>query len=137
MRQANLLSYYKLTRLPAMNDQITFMDYLWLQIDDDIITLGINELGVEELDDNFTLELPTEDSIVVPNEVCGEIITEQGSLNLYSPIDGKIIEINDTVNDNQSLIKDDCYHDGWLFKIEVDNIEDLRAFEEKLEDDDE
>lgn len=119
-----------------MNEQITFMDYLWIQIDDDVVTIGINETGVDELDDSYTVELPTEDSIVVPNEVCGEIVTEHGALNLYSPIDGKIIEINETVKDNPLLIRDDCYHDGWLYKIEVDNIEDLREFEEQPDEDD-
>ena len=119
-----------------MNDQITYMDYLWLQIEDDVITIGLNETGVEELDDPYSIELPPEDSIVVPNEVCGEIVTEHGSLNLYSPVDGRIIEINDTVKDNHQLVRDDCYHDGWLFKIEVDNIEDLRQFEEQSDDQD-
>ncbi len=116
-----------------MNDQITFMDYLWIQIDDDVVTVGVNETGIEELDDNFKVELPEEGSIVVPNEVCGEIVTDQGSLNLYSPLDGKIIETNGAVLDNNSLLKDDCYHDGWLFKIEVDNVEDLREFETQVD----
>ena len=118
-----------------MDDLITYMDYLWLQIDDDVITVGINEIGIEELDDNFNVELPDEGSIVVPNEVCGEVVTEQGSINLYSPIDGNIIEVNAAVIDNPSLIREDNYNDGWLFKIEVDNVEDLRQLEDDFDED--
>lgn len=118
-----------------MEDLITYMDYLWLQINDDVITVGLNETGLDELDDSFSVELPEEGSIVVPNEVCGEIVTEQGSINLYSPIDGNIIETNEATTDNPSIIKDDNYHDGWLFKIEVDNVEDLRQLEEDFEND--
>lgn len=113
-----------------MEDLITYMDYLWLQIDDDVITVGLNETGVDELDDAFTVELPEEGAIVVPNEVCGEIVTDQGSINLYAPIDGSIIEINTAAVDTPTVIKDDNYHDGWLFKIEVDNVEDLRQLED-------
>jgi len=121
-----------------MEELITYMDYLWLQINDDVITVGINETGLDELDDNFTVELPEEGSIVVPNEVCGEIVTEQGSINLYSPIDGNIIEINTATTDNPTIVTDDNYNDGWLYKIEVDNVEDLRQLEDDFgqEDDD-
>ena len=118
-----------------MEDLITYMDYLWLQINDDVITIGLNETGIDELDDAFTVELPEEGSVVVPNEVCGEIVTDQGSINLYSPIDGNVIEINTATTDNPSLIKDDNYHDGWLYKIEVDNVEDLRQLEDEFDTD--
>ena len=118
-----------------MDDLITYMDYLWLQIDDDVITVGINETGLDELDDAFTVELPEEGAVVVPNEVCGEIVTDQGSINLYAPIDGHIIEINAATKDNPTIITDDNYNDGWLFKIEVDNVEDLRQLEDSFDED--
>jgi len=118
-----------------MEDLITYMDYLWLQINDDVITVGLNETGVDELDEAFTVELPEEGAIVVPNEVCGEIVTDQGSINLYAPIDGSVIEVNIATTENPGIIKEDNYHDGWLFKIEVDNVEDLRQLEEEFDED--
>lgn len=120
-----------------MNDYIEYMDYLWIFIEDDIITVGLNENGIDELDDTFTVELPEEDAILVPGEVCGELRTDQGSINLYSPVDGKVLEINSAAVDNPSLVLEDAYSDGWLFKIEVENIEDLRMFEnEEIDDED-
>ncbi len=122
-------------RLRMNEDLITYMDYLWLQINEDVITVGINETGVDELDD-FTVELPDDGAIVVPGEVCGELVTEQGSINLYTPLDGHIVEVNEAVIEDPQLIKEDCYNDGWLYKMEVDNVEDIRNLEDELETDD-
>jgi glycine cleavage system H protein len=110
----------------ASNDEfIPYMVYEWLQVEDGTVTIGISEEGLSELSDITSVKLPAESEEVTPDEVCGEIETDEGALNLYSPIEGKVIEINAAVVENPSLIMEDPYGDGWLFRVEAGNSDDL------------
>ena len=108
-----------------MKDLITYMGYELIMVDDGIATIGINETGLEEFTEASAANLPTEGEEVIPDEVCGEIDTDQGPLNLYCPVEGNVIEVNEAVIENPSLIMEDCYGDGWLFKVEPKSSSDL------------
>ena len=108
-----------------MKDLITYMGYEWIQIEDGVITIGINEQGLDEFTEVEAANLPAENEEVITDEVCGELDTDQGPMNLYSPVEGNVIEVNEAVIENPSLITEDCYGDGWLFKVEPKNASDL------------
>lgn len=118
-------------------DFVPFMGYMWIQVEDGTITIGINEDGLSEITEITKVNLPSENEEVVADEVCGEIETESGPLNLYSPVDGKIIEVNGAVLENPSLIEEDPFGDGWLFRVEPEDADDLEEMEEELSDEDE
>lgn len=111
--------------MPSNEDFIPYMGYLWLQVEDETVTIGISEEGLSELTDISAVKLPTENEEVAHDEICGEIETDEGVLNLYSPVEGKVIEINAAVVENPSLIMEDSYGDGWLFRVEPNNADDL------------
>ncbi len=117
-------------------DFIPFMGYEWLQIEDGILTIGISEEGLNELTEITAINLPSENEEVSADEICGEIETDEGPMNLYSPIDGRIIEINAAVVENPELINEDNYGDGWLFKVEPDDPSDLNGVGGDSDDDD-
>lgn len=104
---------------------ITYMGYLWVLNEDGVLTIGINEDGLDEFAEIANVNLPAENEEVSPDEVCGEIETDQGPLNIYSPLAGHVAELNEAVVENPSLIQEDCYGDGWLIKIEPDDASDL------------
>ena len=108
-----------------MKELITYMGYEWVSVDDGVATIGINEAGLDEFSEAAAANLPAENEEVVPDEVCGEIDTDQGPMNLYSPIEGVVVEVNEAVIENPSLILEDNYGDGWLFKVEPKNSSDL------------
>lgn len=108
-----------------MKDLLNYMGYQWISIDDGVVTIGINESGVEELTEISAVNLPAADEEVAPDEICGEIETDSGPLNLYSPVEGAVIEINEAVVEDPSLIIDDPTGDGWLFRVEAKNMDDL------------
>lgn len=127
-----------------MNDEfIPFMVYEWLQVEDGSVTIGISDEGLEELAEISAVNLPSEGDDIGADEVCGEIETESGPLNLYSPVDGKVVEINAAVVENPQLIFEDNYGDGWLFRVEAKNADDLDDLTEAdsgdddIDDDDE
>jgi glycine cleavage system H protein len=107
------------------SDIVNFMGYQWLRIEDGVVTVGISDEGAADLTDDITLHLPEEDDSVSPGKICGEIETDGGNLNLYSPVAGTIIEINEAILENPELILDDPMDEGWLFKVEADNPEKI------------
>lgn len=119
-----------------MSDDVrNFMGYLWLKEEDGIITIGINEDGLEDFDEISTVELPAEQEKVDEDVVIGTIETDDGPLDIYSPVSGTVIEINQQVIDDPSLIQEDPYEEGWLVRIEAD--EDLDDEDEEDDEDDE
>lgn len=109
----------------SSDEVITFLGYEWVQIEDGLVVVGINDQGLEEFSEIDALSLPAENEDVHPDEVCGEISTDQGPMNLYSPVEGVVVEVNEAVAENPSLIVEDCFGDGWLFKVEPKNASDL------------
>lgn len=108
-----------------MKDLITYMGYEWVMVEDGVITIGINEAGLDEFSEVSSCNLPTEGEEVIPDEVCGELDTDQGPMNLYCPVEGNVVEINEAVIENPSLISEDNFGDGWLFRVEPKNGGDL------------
>jgi glycine cleavage system H protein len=108
-----------------VKDLITYLGYEWLSVDDGIVTIGVNEEGLAELSEITKVVLPAVDEEIEPDDVCGEIETDSGPLNLYSPVEGQVVEINEAVVEDPTLLTEDPFGDGWLFRVEAKNLEDL------------
>lgn len=121
----------------SVNDVRNFMGYLWVQDEDGIITIGINEDGLADFEEITSVELPAEQEKVEAEEVCGTVETDDGPLDIYSPVSGTVIEINSAIIDDPSLIQEDPYEEGWLIRIEASEELDEDDDEEDEEDDDE
>ena len=121
--------------MASPNDVRNFMGYLWVRDEDGIVTIGINEDGLADFDEITSVDLPTEQEKVESEEVCGTVETDDGPLDIYSPVTGTVVEINSAVIDDPSLIQEDPYEEGWLIRIE--SAEPLEDDEDEDEDDDE
>lgn len=127
-----------------MSDLISYMGYEWITVADGIVTIGISEDAVSDLSEDLILNLPEQDDVVMAGKICGEIESENGNLNIYSPVSGTIIEINEALIENPELIFDDPTDEGWLFKVEADDPSKLdqisvssKSFDDDEDDDDE
>ena len=96
-----------------------FMGYMWLLEEDGVITIGINEEGLADFEEISSIELPSEGDKVEADVVIGTIETDDGPLDIYSPVDGSVLEMNTAVIEDPSLIQEDCYDEGWLIRIEI------------------
>jgi glycine cleavage system H protein len=121
----------------AANDVRNFMGYLWVQEEDGIITIGINEEGLADFDSISSVDLPAEQDKVDADEVCGTVETDDGPLDIYSPVSGTVIEINSAVIDEPSLIIEDPFEEGWLIRIEASELSEDDDEDEDDDDDDE
>jgi glycine cleavage system H protein len=120
----------------AANDVRNFMGYLWVQEEDGIITIGINEEGLADFDSISSVDLPAEQDKVDADEVCGTVETDDGPLDIYSPVSGTVIEINSAVIDEPSLIIEDPFEEGWLIRIEASELSDDDDEDDDDDDDD-
>lgn len=111
-----------------------FMGHMWYLKEDNVYTIGINEDGLENFEEITSLELPTENEAVDAEASCGNIETDNEPVELFSPVEGTVIEVNSTVLEDPSLIQDDPY-DSWLFKVESE--EEVADEDEEEDDDDE
>ena len=132
-----------------MADLITYMDHQWLSIEEDVVIIGVTEDGLDDITGISSVKLPPEGTRLAADEVCGEIDTDDGSLDIYCPIEGTVIEVNSAVLEDPSLVEDDPVGDGWLLIVEPKDPDDLKElqsaasdaddeddFEEEEEDDD-
>lgn len=117
-----------------MSDVRNFMGYLWVQQTDGVITIGINEDGLADFEEIQSVELPAEGESVEADVVLGTVETDDGPLDIYSPVSGTVLEINSQVIDEPALIQEDPYEEGWLIKIEAEG--DLDEDEDDEDDDD-
>ncbi len=120
-----------------MSNVRNFMGYLWVQEEDGVITIGINEDGLADFEEITSIELPAESESVDSDVVIGTIETDDGPLDIYSPVSGTVIEVNSAVLDEPSIIMEDPYEEGWLIRIEADEESDDDEDEDDEDDDDE
>ena len=123
--------------MSASEEFQTYMGYQWLQVEDQTLTIGVNEEGLSEISEITAVHLPAENEDVAADEICAEVETDEGPLNIYCPVDGKVVEINATVVENPSLIMEDPFGDGWLVRVEPSNTSDLEDMDDEDEEDDE
>ena len=95
-------------------------DHEWIHIhDDNTATIGITDFAQSELGDIVFVELNDVGDECVKDDTFGTVEAVKTVSDLYAPIDGEIIEVNDKLDDEPELVNDDPYGDGWMIKIKI------------------
>ena len=94
-------------------------DHEWIEIDNDIATIGITNHAQESLGDIVFVELPTIGKQVSSNDEVCVIESVKAASDIYTPIDGEIIEVNEKLNDNGALVNEDPENTAWIFKLKI------------------
>lgn len=95
-------------------------EHEWIAVDGDVVTIGITDYAADKLGDVVYVDLPAAGSAVTGGDVCGEIESTKSVGELYAPVSGEIVEVNDAVVDDPSIVNADPFGDGWLVKLRVD-----------------
>ncbi|MFK4807940.1 glycine cleavage system protein GcvH [Microbacterium sp. ZW CA_36] len=95
-------------------------EHEWIALDGDVATVGITAYAADKLGDVVFVELPAVGSTVTAATVVGEIESTKSVGELYAPLTGEVLEINDAVVDDPSLVNADPFGAGWLVKLTVD-----------------
>ena len=111
-------------------------DHEWISIDGDYAFVGITNFAQKELGDIVFVEIESLDQEIKSGEVFGSVEAVKTVSDLFMPMTGEIIEINQKIIDNPELVNSDPYGEGWMIKIkildsnEVVDLLDLKSYEE-------
>ena len=97
----------------------------WVKVEGNIVVLGITDHAQDSLGDVVFVELPENDTSVVAGEAFGTVESVKAVSDIISPVSGKVIEYNEGVLDSPELLNNDPYGEGWLVKVEVEDLKVL------------
>lgn len=100
-------------------------DHEWVKVEDGIAYVGITDFAQGELGDIVYVEIETLNDNIQMGEVFGTVEAVKTVSDLFMPISGEIIEINEKLESEPELVNNDPYGDGWMVKIKCDNISQL------------
>ena len=100
-------------------------DHEWVRIEDDIAYVGITDFAQGELGDIVYVEIETLNETIEMSDVFGTVEAVKTVSDLFMPITGEIIEINDKLESEPELVNTDPYGEGWMVKIKYDDISQL------------
>lgn len=103
-------------------------EHEWVRIEDgNIATVGITDFAQGELGDIVFIEIETEGDELAKNDVFGSVEAVKTVSDLFLPVAGKVLEVNIKLVDEPELVNNDPYSEGWLIRMEINNLEDLEA----------
>jgi glycine cleavage system H protein len=114
-------------------------DHEWVQLDGDIATVGITDHAQEQLGDLVHVELPELERSVSEGETCAVVESVKAAADVFAPLAGKVVEINETIVEDPSIVNSDAEGEGWFFRLELEDTEsfdtlmDQDAYDEFLE----
>jgi glycine cleavage system H protein len=91
----------------------------WVRTEDDTATIGITDHAQDELGDVVFVELPEQGVTFDAGDSFGTVESVKAVSDLYTPIGGEVVEINETLNDSPEKINEDPYGEGWIVKLRV------------------
>lgn len=116
-------------------------EHEWVNIDSDgIATIGITDFAQNSLGDITFVQLPQEGEQVRKDDSFGVVESVKAVSDLYSPVTGRVVEVNQPLLNAPELLNDDPYNEGWMLKVEVTNAEeaedlmDAKAYKEYVEE---
>jgi glycine cleavage system H protein len=108
-------------------------DHEWILVRDDVGIVGITEYAQKKLGDVVFVELPDVGDAFDANEAFGSIESVKAVSELFCPVSGEVIEVNETLAEKPEIVNEDSYGDAWMIKLKLKNkgdLEDLMTAEE-------
>jgi len=112
----------------------------WVHVDDKVATIGISAFAIAQLSDLVFIELPKVGTQVEAGSSLGEVESVKSVSDIYSPVSGEVVQVNDKVKDELEMLSSDPHGTGWLVKIRVsdasglDGLLDYAAYQKQCEE---
>lgn len=99
----------------------------WIRVDGDIATLGITDFAQDQLGELVHVELPSVGKVLSAGDAACEVESVKAVAEVFSPVSGKIVEVNEALDGSEDTINADPYGAGWLVRIELSDPSELSA----------
>lgn len=102
-------------------------DHEWLRAEGEFAYIGITDFAQGQLGDIVFIDIPTQDETLSAGDVFGTIEAVKTVSDLFIPVSGEVVEINEAINDNPELVNKEPYENGWIIKVKMSNPEEISA----------
>lgn len=100
-------------------------EHEWVRVEGDKVRVGITDFAQSELGDIVFVELPEVGTEVTANEPFGSVESVKTVSELYAPISGKVVEVNEALNDNPEFVNESPYEKAWMIVIEPSDLSEV------------
>ncbi len=113
-------------------------EHEWVKVDGDIVTIGITDFAQSELGDIVFVELPEEGDELTSGDSFGSVESVKTVSELYAPLSGKVVELNEELEDSPEFVNESSYDKAWMVKVELsdkaqlDELLDADAYSEMI-----
>lgn len=107
------------------NDLKYASSHEWARLDGDVVTVGITDHAQEALGDLVYVELPEVGATIAAGDEAGVVESVKAASDIYAPVSGEIIAVNDVLGDTPETINTDPYGEGWIYKIRITDASEL------------
>ena len=111
----------------ASDDRVYTKEHEWVMVDGDVAVVGVSDYAATELGDVVFIELPEPGARIGQGDAVGTIETVKSVEDLYAPISGEVLEINEAVLDAPEVVNESPMDDGWLFRVQVEDASEVDA----------
>lgn len=102
-------------------------DHEWLYIADGIATVGITNHAVEQLGDLVFVDLPETGAKLAQNDAVATVESVKAASDVYCPLDGEVVEVNEAIRNDPSIVNADPQGAGWFFKLKLARVADAEG----------
>ena len=102
-------------------------DHEWVRIEGDVATIGITDYAQDALGDVVFVQLPSAGSTVKATASISEVESTKSVSDIYAPLSGEVIEVNDALEADPSVLNSDAYGKGWIFKVRISDSSEIEA----------
>jgi len=108
------------------SDYLYSKDHEWIRVEEDVCVLGITEFAQQELGEVVFVEMPEVGQVFDSHDEIGTIESVKAVAEVYTPVAGEVVEVNDAVVDDPEVLNDDPHGEGWLIKLRFSSADDLK-----------
>ena len=113
--------------MDILKDRKYSSDHEWIVVEGDEATIGITEYAQDALGEVVYVDLPSEGDTFEAGDTFGEVESVKSVSELFMPVAGEVIAINDALDDAPETINEDPYENGWMIRITMTNPDDLAS----------
>ena len=113
--------------IPGELRYLSSHEWVRLEEDGETATVGITDHAQDLLGDVVFVELPEVDAVIAAGEEAGVVESVKAASDIFSPVSGTVIEINEGLEDSPELVNSDPYDDGWFYKVKISDADELSS----------